>query len=633
MRTIFKYSTVSFMLLMAAFLLYPSLLRAEAEQGELRVTQWQVLWETSAREWKDISSTKEGWTDVDIGEGVPGKPEGAQWAWFRFRLPPLQWDKPGLWIEQVYACEVDVLSEEGRRLFRSSRMFSFDMNPVLIALDRSAEEQVIYIHVKTPFEQLGIHDTVRIGDYQELLPEYVKKGLVNVVMGSALILIAIVMLICTLFLRNIFFSSWLSLCVLILCAGIMIFTYSSFTYTFFIHTEVWSLVIYDFTMLVFFPLLTYYFELMFGPGPYRIIRRLRQFQTAYSMLSLAVLFLNLLADNRFYDMYYFLSVRVLGFLVLIQFVVLISASIRYAFHKDKDAILFCVGFVAFALITGCELIWFLLHPGYYYMVYWKWGILLFVVALIIILGRKIAHNHEQVVQYSKELELYNHRLQRSEKMEIISELAASVAHEVRNPLQVTRGFLQLLEKQSGPKEKEYYHLALTELDRASGIITDFLTFAKPELNELALLNVGEELEHVQGVLLPLANMQGAEITLDVPPDLTIEGNSSKFKQAFINLVKNSIEALHSNGWIRIAAHKQEGQVIIRIRDNGVGMNRKELARLGEPYYSNKTKGTGLGLMVTFRIIEVMQGKLEFHSEKGVGTEVTVTFPAVEKEEN
>lgn len=110
----------------------------------------------------------------------------------------------------------------------------------------------------------------------------------------------------------------------------------------------------------------------FGPGPYWIIRRLRQFQTAYSILSLAVLLLNVLSDNRFYDMYYFLSNRVLGFLILIQFVVLITASIRYAFDKDKDALLFCVGFVAFALITGCELIWFLLHPGYYYMVYWKW---------------------------------------------------------------------------------------------------------------------------------------------------------------------------------------------------------------------------------------------------------------------
>ncbi|MDG0872080.1 HAMP domain-containing histidine kinase [Paenibacillus thiaminolyticus] len=633
MRTLFKYSMVWFLLLMAALLLCPSLLQAEAEQGELQVTQWQVLWEESARDWKDISSTDEGWTDVDIREDGPDKPEGVQSAWLRLRLPPLQWDKPGLWIEQVYAFEVEAFSEEGRRLFRSSRLFSFDMNSVLIGLDSSEEEQVLYLHVKTPARQLGIHDTIRIGDYQELLPEYVKQGLVNVVMGSALILIAVVMLICTLFLRNIFFSSWLSLCVLILCAGIMIFTYSSFTYTFFIHTEVWSLVIYDFAMLVFFPLLTYYFEMTFGPGPYWIIRRLRQFQTAYSILSLAVLLLNVLSDNRFYEMYYFLSNRVLGFLILIQFVVLITASIRYAFDKDKDALLFCVGFVAFALITGCELIWFLLHPGYYYMVYWKWGILLFVVALIIILGRKIARNHEQVVQYSKELELYNHRLQRSEKMEIISELAASVAHEVRNPLQVTRGFLQLLEKQSGSKEKEYYHLALTELDRASGIITDFLTFAKPELNELALLNVREELEHVQGVLLPLANMQGAKITLEVMPDLTIEGNSSKFKQAFINLVKNSIEALHSNGWIRIAAHKQDGLVIIRIRDNGVGMDKKELARLGEPYYSNKTKGTGLGLMVTFRIIEVMQGKLEFHSEKGVGTEVTVTFPAVEKEQD
>ena len=86
--------------------------------------------------------------------------------------------------------------------------------------------------------------------------------------------------------------------------------------------------------------------------------------------------------------------------------------------------------------------------------------------------------------------MLNDELQRSEKMEVISELAASVTHEVRNPLQVTRGFMQLLSENSKDKDKEYFDLAL-KLDRASGIITDFLTFAKPELEHETKLNVGD----------------------------------------------------------------------------------------------------------------------------------------------
>ena len=212
-------------------------------------------------------------------------------------------------------------------------------------------------------------------------------------------------------------------------------------------------------------------------------------------------------------------------------------------------------------------------------------------------------------------------------MEIISELAASVAHEVRNPLQVTRGFLQLLQEKSRDREKEYLRLALEELDRASGIITDFLTFAKPEAEKVSLLNVGYEFRHIEGILIPLANLQGGRMTTDIPQDLYVYGNSSKFKQAFINMIKNSIEALREEGHIQIRAYREDGQVVIRVADNGEGMEPSEVARLGEPYYSNKAKGTGLGLMVTFRIIEVMQGKIEIESKKGAGTVMTVRFPA------
>ncbi|WP_374021028.1 HAMP domain-containing sensor histidine kinase [Paenibacillus thiaminolyticus] len=215
-------------------------------------------------------------------------------------------------------------------------------------------------------------------------------------------------------------------------------------------------------------------------------------------------------------------------------------------------------------------------------------------------------------------------------MEILSELAASVAHEVRNPLQVTRGFLQLLGGKTGTKEQEYLNLALTELDRASEIITDFLTFAKPELDEIHILDVADELRHIEGILMPMATMHGGTIELDASPELRIQGNSSKFKQAFINMIKNSIEAFTEKGLIRVKAYERNEQVIIWIEDNGIGMDEEELKRLGEPYFSNKTKGTGLGLMVTFRIIEVMQGKMDIKSEKGVGTVITVSFPSVSR---
>ena len=216
-------------------------------------------------------------------------------------------------------------------------------------------------------------------------------------------------------------------------------------------------------------------------------------------------------------------------------------------------------------------------------------------------------------------------------MEVISQLAASVAHEVRNPLQVTRGFLQLMgDFTTAEKDHKYLKLAIEELDRAAAIITNYLTFAKPQLEEVSVLNLTDELLHVEAILVPLANQEGGKISMDLPDQLYMRGNASKLKQAFINIVKNSIEALEGRGDIRLWAYEEQGEAIVHIQDNGKGMEESMLKRLGEPYFSSHTKGTGLGLMVTFRIIELMEGKLEFKSELGVGTEAVIRFPIVKK---
>lgn len=125
--------------------------------------------------------------------------------------------------------------------------------------------------------------------------------------------------------------------------------------------------------------------------------------------------------------------------MILQFILLIACVIIFSLKRNKDAIIFAIGFGTAALTGVSELVWYYVKGGNYDLFYWKWALVVFILSLIVILGRRLAQNHQQVVKYSRELELFNNELQRSEKMEIISELAASVAHEVRNPLQVTRG--------------------------------------------------------------------------------------------------------------------------------------------------------------------------------------------------
>ncbi|MFD1909552.1 histidine kinase dimerization/phospho-acceptor domain-containing protein [Paenibacillus rhizoplanae] len=162
-------------------------------------------------------------------------------------------------------------------------------------------------------------------------------------------------------------------------------------------------------------------------------------------------------------------------------------------------------------------------------------------------------------------------------MEIISELAASVAHEVRNPLQVTRGFLQLLSEKSSGDEERYLSMALSELDRAASIITDFLTFAKPEFEQVSLLHVNEEFMHIQSILLPLCHLNGGKMILEVEDGLWVKGNSSKFKQAMINIIKNSIESLGEEGTIHLLAYSRGIRYIFILRITGQAWNRLCLA--------------------------------------------------------
>ncbi|HDR3887238.1 TPA: HAMP domain-containing histidine kinase [Bacillus cereus] len=225
------------------------------------------------------------------------------------------------------------------------------------------------------------------------------------------------------------------------------------------------------------------------------------------------------------------------------------------------------------------------------------------------------------------------KLIKVEKMEIVSQLAASISHEVRNPLTVVKGFTQLLKTPNITQQSrdEYIEHILEELNRAQAIIDDYLTFAKPASEKLDHISVEHELTRVINMMLPFCNMNNINITKEFSAG-TIIGNTQHFHQCFLNLIKNSIEAMPCGGNLIISATVSNNTVIIRIQDSGIGMSQEQINRFGEPYFSTKTKGTGLGTMVAVKIIETMRGTLKIRSVINKGTTLTITLPKYSNEE-
>ncbi|MDH4420182.1 MULTISPECIES: sporulation sensor histidine kinase KinB [Bacillus] len=238
-----------------------------------------------------------------------------------------------------------------------------------------------------------------------------------------------------------------------------------------------------------------------------------------------------------------------------------------------------------------------------------------------------------LTEYLNENALLRTEMQKSEKLNIVSELAASVAHEVRNPLTVVRGFIQLLEGTEDVKNKDYMRLVLAELDRAEQIISDYLNLARPQIEKKEHICLSAQLIEMTTLMSSFAAMQGVYLQVEISESLYTIGDKTKLKQAIMNVVKNGIEAIQGNkGYLKVTAIQKDETIVIRVKDSGVGMTKEQLARLGQPYYSLKEKGTGLGLMVTFSILQAHNGTLEYKSESGKGTEALIILPAVRNKE-
>jgi anti-anti-sigma regulatory factor/two-component sensor histidine kinase len=206
----------------------------------------------------------------------------------------------------------------------------------------------------------------------------------------------------------------------------------------------------------------------------------------------------------------------------------------------------------------------------------------------------------------------------------IGQIAAGIAHEVRNPLTAVKGFLQLLKEKN---DSTYIDVASSELDNALKTLENLLQVSRPNLQDepYESVNLAVEVEAV----LQLFQDQVYRVQMEKLLQNTNEhiyGKKNQLKKALFNLIKNAIEAIPEKGKISVYHHTNESQAILRIKDTGVGIPKDKLKLLGTPFFSTKSQGTGMGLTQVFSVIYEHGGNIQVNSKENEGTEFTISLP-------
>ncbi|MGE6378349.1 PAS domain S-box protein [Peribacillus muralis] len=228
---------------------------------------------------------------------------------------------------------------------------------------------------------------------------------------------------------------------------------------------------------------------------------------------------------------------------------------------------------------------------------------------------------------SKNLEMQE-QIRKSDTLNVVGELAAGIAHEIRNPMTALKGFIQLLEDGVEGDFSTYFHVITSEIKRIETIITEFLVLAKPQALKIVKQDVHTILRETLELLAAQALLENIQFdTFFEEVEFTVLCEANQLKQVFINIIKNALEVMPDGGAVRINTSRCTGKyVCISITDQGMGIPSEKLKKLGEPFYTTKDRGTGLGLMVSYKIIEEHKGYIDVESEVDKGTSFHIYLP-------
>lgn len=225
-------------------------------------------------------------------------------------------------------------------------------------------------------------------------------------------------------------------------------------------------------------------------------------------------------------------------------------------------------------------------------------------------------------------EIYR-RLEHSDQLSITGEIAASIAHEVRNPMTTLHGFLQLLEHKVTGDAHKYVTVIQEEVIRINEILNEMLTLAKPIVDEVTIFSLSVLVDDVLTLLRPKALLDQITVVCDnrLTEPALIQANPNRMKQVLVNLLKNSMEAMDNSGILTVQLSEQEeGMLQLLVSDTGTGMDKEMVETIFNPFVSSKEGGTGLGLPFVKKTITEYGGSVAVSSELGKGTVFYLTMP-------
>jgi len=222
-------------------------------------------------------------------------------------------------------------------------------------------------------------------------------------------------------------------------------------------------------------------------------------------------------------------------------------------------------------------------------------------------------------------------LRLKERMAAVGELSAGIAHEIRNPLAAIAGSAQVLRNSTSlqPHEQRLMSIVLKETERLNKSIAEFLRFVRPQEKHAAEFDIAASLAETLELLANSPELR-AEHTIDCqiePPSFHIIGDADQIRQVFWNLARNAFQAMPAGGALRVRTAVVDDNYQIIFTDNGRGMTEGDLRRLFQPFRTNFPSGTGLGMAISYRIVQEHGGKIDVSSREGIGTTITVSLPA------
>lgn len=223
------------------------------------------------------------------------------------------------------------------------------------------------------------------------------------------------------------------------------------------------------------------------------------------------------------------------------------------------------------------------------------------------------------------------KLRQNEKLAAIGQLAAGIAHEIRNPLASISGSVQLLAgslQTESPEDKKLFAIVIKEIDRLNDLISEFMEYVRPEISDRQAVDLVQVVQDCLSFVVTSDRYQQMEIQKKLPSFAMVSGNSAKLKQALMNIFINAAQAMEKTPEKRllVEVRPSESEVELLIRDSGSGIPREQIRKIFHPFHTTKPKGTGLGLAITHKILEAHQADVDVESAVGEGTQFLIRFP-------